>query len=581
VSKRDLAWVVSIALAPLWLEAGDRAFERIPENAAGAEALQGGVNPWLYWGTYQRNPRLVQPPWRDGDDVVVGWDWSLPPAVKPSSRARLRWGFGGWKDGKLRKAGFPDGLSCVDEVWWSWRKLEPEEGQFDFNGLKEEIHRRIEAGCRGVIIRLLGSVWETGTPEQVREWQKKSAWRFNRWSAPRWLERYDVRKIEEIKGGERVVHADIFDPIYHEKYLRLVKAFGASGLPALPELHGLLICGMSFSNGEEAAGVKFQTPEQEKRWRERLQAWIDAFGGEKRKLIAMGDGPAMRINMEYGLGSRDGYVEMYLYHAEDRDRGQYIDARRYLCVDESNPFIANPDIIFGDENEEYSERQVDCFGPIESFNYRYFTSMLRFLQMRRNYLYTEENAVLPDLLWYVCHAMARTVQDTPDAWCFLRESYVRQKGTDALKNFERRVYQRDREGFETQPAVRIPHAIERWWLHDPRRRYDYVARTGKRIGFAVDDRFVSGRCRVAVKVSFYDGFHDAWRLVYTQGGKAAGSAPVECTGTDGFRTATFFIDADFDAKEMAFDLEIHSGGRVPISFVRLIRLQPRMETPQQ
>jgi len=578
VAHRWLIRMAPIALGFSMLAAAERAFERIPENMAGDEALKSGVNPWHYWGTYHRNPRLVQPVWRDRDDVVEGWDWSLPPHVKPSSRAKLRWGFSGWKDGKLQKAGFPDGLSIVDELWWSWRKLEPEEGQFDFNGLKEEIRRRVEAGCQGVFIRLLGSVWETGTPEQVLEWQKKSSWRFNRWSAPRWLEKYNIEKVEEIKNGERVVHADIFDPNYHAKYLRFVKVFGESGLPALPELQGLLICGLSFSNGEEAAGVRFKTPEQEKRWRERLQAWIDAFGGNKRKLIAMGDGPAMRVNMEYGLGSRDGFVEMYLYHAEDRERGQYIDEGRYLCVDESNPFIANPDIIFGDENEEYSERQVDRFGPIESFNYRYFTSMLRFLQMRRNYLYTEEIALLPELLWYVCHAMARTVGDTPDAWCFLRESYVRQEGTDALKNFERWLHQRDREGYETQPAVRIPHAIEKWWLHDPKRRYDYVARTGKRIGFAVDDRFLGGRRRVAVKVSFYDGFDDTWRIAYVKDGHTAETAPVTCTGTDGFRTATFFIEADFEAKEMAFDLEIHSGGRVPIGLVRVIRLRPT-ETP--
>jgi hypothetical protein len=286
----------------------------------------------------------------------------------------------------------------------------------------------------------------------------------------------------------------------------------------------------------------------------------------------MGDGPAMRVNMEYELGSRDGFVEMYLYHADDPERGQYIDPQRYLCVDEKNLFIANPDIIFGDENEEYRESWVTRFGPIETFNYRYFTSMLRFLQMRRNYLYTETNALQPELLWYVCHAMARTVEDTPDGWCFLRESYVRKKpGT--LKNFERWVYQRDREGYETQPAVRIPHAIEKWWLHDPKRRYDYVARTGKRIGFAVDDRFLSGQQRVAVKVSFYDGFQDAWRLAYKKDGQTVETKPVECAGKDAFRTATFFIDADLDAKAMEFDFEIRSTGRVPIHFVRVVRLK--------
>jgi hypothetical protein len=110
---------------------------------------------------------------------------------------------------------------------------------------------------------------------------------------------------------------------------------------------------------------------------------------------------------------------------------------------------------------------------------------------------------------------------------------------------------RDREGYETQPSVGIPHAIEKWWLHDPSRRYDYVARTGKRVGFAVDDRFLNGRHRVAVKVSFYDGFDDTWRIAYKKDGNTAETAPVKCTATDVFRTATFFIDADFDANTMS------------------------------
>ena len=103
VAKKLLTWMAPIAFALPLLGAGERTFERIPENTAGAEALKDGVNPWLYWGTCKRNPQLVQPAWRDRDDVVAGWDWSLPPDAKPSSRAKLRWGFSGWKDGKLQQ----------------------------------------------------------------------------------------------------------------------------------------------------------------------------------------------------------------------------------------------------------------------------------------------------------------------------------------------------------------------------------------------------------------------------------------------------------------------------------------------
>jgi hypothetical protein len=273
---------------------------------------------------------------------------------------------------------------------------------------------------------------------------------------------------------------------------------------------------------------------------------------------------------------------MYLYLTNDPEmRGQYVDEDGYLSVNEEAFYIRHGDeLFFGDENEEYSPtRWADKpgrpgrFGPLESFNYRYFTSMLRVLQMRRNYLYAEELAVNPELMWYVLHGLGQTVETTADAWSFLRESKIKQDRGGVTKNFERWLYQRDRPGYETTPAVRIPHALEKWWLHDPDHRYDYVARRGERIGFDVDDRFLSGTAnKVAVKVSYYDGYPGSWTLQYTKEGSEENTPPVHTTGTDAFRTATFFIDADFDAEENEFDFEIHSPGRIPISVVRIIKL---------
>lgn len=214
------------------------------------------------------------------------------------------------------------------------------------------------------------------------------------------------------------------------------------------------------------------------------------------------------------------------------------------------------------------------FGPLESFNYRYFTSMLRMLQMRRNYLYAAEEAANPRLLSYVAHELGRTVYDAPDAWCFLREAYLfghRPDNDRRIRNFERWLHQRDRVGYETRPAVRIPHALKKWWLHSADHRYDYVARRGTRIGFAVDDRFLTGSARLGITVTYYDGYPGTWRLVYQSNGREVESEPIHCTGRDTFRTATLFIEADFDATDMAFDFEIRSEDHVPISFVRVVK----------
>ncbi|MDX9982185.1 MAG: hypothetical protein RBU25_19350, partial [Lentisphaeria bacterium] len=476
-------------------------------------------------------------------------------------------------------------LTVVDELWVRWRSIEEEEGIYDFSAVNREIEERLAKGCTGIIIRMLGAVWTHGSPEDWQAWQDdpRQRWRFARWAAPRWLaEKYDVTKLPAGEGRDEVVHLDIFHPVYHEKYLKLIEAFRESGILARPELHGLIVCGMCSANGEEGHGTyelsKVPVEVAKQRYAERIHAWQDAFGdGNRYKVITMlPDGREM-------VGTRDGFVEMYHYITDDRDmHGQYIDEERYLSVNEDAHYIRHgTTLLFGDENEEYRPAMYadqpgrpGRFGPLESFNYRYFTSMLRMLQMRRNYLYAGEESPDPQLLSYVAHSLGRTVHDTPDAWCFLREGYLFGHSPDndrRIKNFERWLHQRDRAGFETRPAVAIPHALKNWWLHSKDYRYDYVARRGQRIGFAIDDRFLGGAGSVAVKVTYYDGYPGSWRLVYRSDGQEQQSPPVHSSGKDQFRTATHFIQTDGDATGMAFDFEIRSEDEVPISFVRVVK----------
>ncbi len=560
-----------------------RAFEQVPPNAAGDEALAGGINPWHYWGARfdAQAHRLEPQPWRTSDDLVEGWDWSLPPSVKPAANARLRLGMFGWRKG-IASFNPPPGLKVVDELWVRWRELEEVEGHYDFSQLETEIAQRLAQGCDGVIIRLLGAVWTNATPTEWKQWETDSPWRFRRWAAPRWLvETYGVDRLTLGEGQDEVVHVDIFHPQYHRKYLELIAAFQRSGILQRPEVQGLIVCGMCKANGEEGFGTyeltKAPRAVAQQRYAERLQAWQDAFGAPNKVIAMLPDGKAM-------VGARDGYVEMYLYLTNDPElRGQFVDDAGYLCVNEDAFYIRHGDqLIFGDENEEYHPgRYADQpgrpgrFGPLESFNYRYFTSMLRTLQMRRNYLYVEETAVNPQLLWYASHQLGRSAQDAPDAWCFLRESYLSGYGDETakgpLKNFERWLHQRDRESHPTTPAVKIPHALKQWWLADAEHRYDYVARRGERIGFAVGDDFLQGRARVAVKVTYYDGYAGHWMLRYHRTGQTIASTPIATTGADAFRTATLFIDAEFNATHLDFDFEIVSPQQVPISFVRIVK----------
>ena len=174
----------------------------------------------------------------------------------------------------------------------------------------------------------------------------------------------------------------------------------------------------------------------------------------------------MGLAQELGIGQRSGFVETYLIHATNPHLGQRVTEHRYLVVDERNPWIQGGR-LFGDENEEYLWRER-LHGLPGTSPYRFHNSMLRFLQMRRNYLYTHSETPDPELLHYVLLTMGKGIDGTPDAWCALRESHLSQfhvYGTEGpMKNLERWLHQRDRPGFETVAVEPMPNPVRNLWL---------------------------------------------------------------------------------------------------------------------
>ena len=142
-----------------------------------------------------------------------------------------------------------------------------------------------------------------------------------------------------------------------------------------------------------------------------------------------------------------------------------------------------------------------------------------------------------------------------------------------MKNFERWLYQRDSEGYETSPAVKIQHPIKMWMVQ-PDRYFDYIARKGRQIGLAVDDRWCGGGpVDVALKVTYFDigrGRVD----IGLRTRKGEERKQIRLTGSGKLKTATFFIDdALFSAGNMDYDIIFKSSGtEAVLSFVRVIRL---------
>jgi len=204
---------------------------------------------------------------------------------------------------------------------------------------------------------------------------------------------------------------------------------------------------------------------------------------------------------------------------------------------------------------------------------------LRSLQMRRSIMWTEKDSEInPQILNWMSLELGKSARNSPDAWVALMRSWTLSAGEKEVKNLERWLYQRDRSGAVTTPAVRKDHGFNASGndLLDRGKWYVDLARQGRDIGIAVDDRFLSGGPHeVAIKVTFLDSSSEQWTLEYSKAGGGTGSRKVTGGGSDVVRTATFFIN-DFEASRQGteFDFWLRSaGGNTPFMFVRLVRLE--------
>ena len=515
--------------------------------------------------------------WDATDHTVDGEDWSLPLWVKPAPYSGIQ------ISPKLVSAEFPGRIQRA--VHASWREIEPTEGAFDFRGLRQEILQESEKGKYAVKMGLGASVWET---RYFQSLQDRTIRKTEPGTAPRWLKGCHIPLIEEKPNSSipfQVVNLDIYHPEYHKRYLKLVAAFGKSGIPQMKELDLCYLHLVSASRGEEGAGPPDGDPRRPL-FEERLRAWAEAFKGVAYKLCLVSSKEEdMKLALKLGMGQRNGFVEHYMMHAPNPGLGQELDANGYLVVNEKCPLIAE-NRASGDENEEYTRIHEDRFGPIETFPHRYHEATLRMLQMRRNFVWAEGGPWLinPPLLHYLALELGKTAQDAPDAWCYLRESVVKGgKDGQPVKNFEHWLYQRDADGARTKATEKVevpPQMFEfdRNHLYDLTARQTQAAKGQSSIRFGVDEAFfASGPHAVAVKITYLDRANAEWQLEYFTGAEKTATRKVTCGNSGAARTVTFILkDAGFPGRGCrGLDLQIRAlQGDAVIRFVRVVKLDP-------
>ena len=500
--------------------------------------------------------------WRSSSDIVDGWDWTLPPHVVAAPRSGI------FNYNSRVPPGFRG--NHLKQVNADWRTLEPERGRYDFSQLVREIK---DPAYDGVMLNVRGVTWTKSGSATAR-------------TAPDWLS--DAPKITESPiNGFQIVNLDITNESVKQGLINLWSALGKAGIPQMPEVKFVIVHGPSQTEGEEWSGAQV-TSAGTSAMLEILSAHIRAVGPNDTWKLAWPKhfGPLLDATLRAGGGQRNSNIEKWLVYFPNTDIGETFTDTGYIEINESLPLIAEKR-HFQDQNERYGGRStdVDRFGDPIYWPLRYRHANLRALQAHRNVLWLERDSVMnPPMVNWVGLELGRDVTNAPDAWVALMRTWVRHGGENReVNNFARWLYQRDINGVKTTPTISVDHGFnatangllpENLWYSD-------IARQAPLIGFAVDDRFLSGGPHsVAIKVTFHDINPSTWSLVYrTPNGERERS--INNGNTKKVRTATFFVDdfvANADGKNFDFTLK-SNGEATPFSFVRVIKLAPPSSAP--
>ncbi len=569
---------------------------------------------YKYWPSYNYQTDLsyiTQDVWLPTNHAVKGWDFSSRPSTAVSSRSQF------YTDRSMAYGQAVDNVSQTSlrinpscEMWVTWKDIEPDEDDYQWDDLKTEIQKIRNQGYTNIALRILTSGYKrrSGTSNP---YQRSLGY------APLWLDDY-LRQGTDNPDDESytfdftkntAVNSDFlifdgwdsdngvvvcYDPenaTFHQYYQELVESFAENGMADLVDAAYI---GYGYrSHGEEYICKHGTLPDGNQTVKERLDVWQRAFAGQEHKIYM---GGSTDYGFAYGFGVRRGYVEKYWYTIPDLSIGQQITDNGHLWVNE-DCYVIQEQAFNGEVNEEYAESWSSSYGDTSTFPYRYFMSMMRTLQMRCTAVIVDGN-LIPEMLPFISLQLARTIEDTPDIWSFMTQSTLKSSAlsfTDydgtvhsydsdtEVKHFERWLYQRDKEGYETVPtmAIKQPDNMSSWCADG----YDYIARRGARIGFYADSRFKSGR--KAVKVTYLDNSSTgsiAIRYTSTSGEESVASRAL--TGDGELRTATYILDdiklgnagysdSTINAATVDYDFTIEAvdgAETVTVSMVRVITL---------
>lgn len=316
----------------------------------------------------------------------------------------------------------------LDLFTFRWKDVNPSEGVFNWTILQNELNKR--------------------KPFYIRMEISDSL------HVPQWL----FAKYPDLKSKQFVLdpYTDNFNisspgkfiPLWHagveSKLNELLLSFKSNNFGSNSNLHSAYFPG-AWKWGEygridytdlEAQGL---TPSTYVAWFKRLvDSFVDAYNGNANKLMFTGgdilendggtvwrDGVGRQPSayaIQKGMGARTGLLEKYNFIMTDLPNYGTsvisIGGKNYMITNDNNPLISDSTRIWSNENEEF------CYGSNPCDKYHYKMSVLKQLQLRQNWMYSNQtnwNIDIP-LNTYFYQVAGKRLHNAPDAWCVLREA---------------------------------------------------------------------------------------------------------------------------------------------------------------
>ncbi len=514
--------------------------------------------------------------WRVSEDIVAGWDWTIPPSVSPAPLCGVFTNgntdplsvYPGWQGNKIKV------LNA------KWKDLEASRGNYaGVTALKSQVED-LSGGWDGVFMQLRG--WVVNTPVNPgAEITAPNAWLQSYFTSQGW----GTVPTMTLSGIQSLLATDS-----HVKtlMLALISACGSRGLYSSGRIWQQILHMPSGSRGEEYA---IQNAGSNAASIEYIAAWATAMGADKERLMWTDDRGFPDIKAVFdssvqtgpGIGARGGAIESWLNNwytpGYKKYCGQIMDANGYLSVDETHICIAN-DRGWHDQNE-YAASYTPA-NAADQQNYR--MAHLRSMQMRRRIVWVRDGYIMnPRMDNWIAMDAGHHAADAWQAWICLMQTWAKSSNDGSgyaereVNNFEKWLYQRE-SGGATSPNLNKDHG-KNVSSNDtlPTTKWNIsLARNGTSIGIAIDAAFIpTGTNRsVCIKVSFCDTFTTTWTLQYTRSNGTTGTKSVTGTGTNRVRTATFFL-TDFRKPAAGFTPDFFlksSNASVPFMFVRVIKV---------